>query len=434
MDQWRATLPQTIERPKPGGGSDYINPDTGQIALSTDPSGGDFGGLSDVFSPVTRAGMAIGGGVSSVTSKYAAPLGMAALSLGAGAAAGGSSAAASDAGMLPEATSGAATTVDPVSGAIVRSAPQVAADAAVTGTAIDPISGALVGTAPGVVNPADLGETPLPAAGTAGAAGAAAAADALTPGLIAAIDNAGLGAAGVAGGGDAVANAAGLGVDVAGGGGFTAADIAEGSDAGMLGSSGGVYAPEGAGVSYGTSEAGPPLIPRNWGPPTVSSTLAKIAGSKMLVPAALLGTNLALGARARGKLPPGAENISNITNTAMPIAQRKLAQAQSGQVTPQQKAALDRWQAQNEARVRQFWGGQGVESSGEQSQLGDIGLQRLAAEQQYLDTAFSEGMQALGVASQAQMALAQMKMQQDQEFRQAVTGAIESIAMIAAFS
>lgn len=113
-----------------------------------------------------------------------------------------------------------------------------------------------------------------------------------------------------------------------------------------------------------------------------------------------------------------------------------LANARAGNVTPSQRANIDRFKSDSMSSLKQYMSnsGQGVDSTAFVEMKGKIDQAGLAMENGYVDQLFSRGLSELGLADSAQSQLINLRMQREQNTSNAMNNFMMTLGMMGAFA
>lgn len=140
---------------------------------------------------------------------------------------------------------------------------------------------------------------------------------------------------------------------------------------------------------------------------------------KNLIPLGLGAAGLMASKGNQSELP-NRDLLNSLGRGTAETAQRLMQQAQSGQLSGPQQAAVDQATQNAKNQINQYFSSIGQANSTSHMQaLKQVDDQALAMRQQYLDTALQQGLQAAGVAQGPLQTIAQYQIGQDRQLQDA---------------
>jgi len=142
-------------------------------------------------------------------------------------------------------------------------------------------------------------------------------------------------------------------------------------------------------------------------------------------------------AKGEQSLPPQAVQAEQQATELNALGLQELATAQNNQITPQQAAAIQINQQQQIAQAYQQVASMGQDpqnSSTYLSMVQQINNNALAEQVAYIQQNINTALTETGQANSDLLAVAQIQVQEDEDFQQALTTALSSFGLIAALS
>jgi len=223
-------------------------------------------------------------------------------------------------------------------------------------------------------------------------------------------------------------NAANEAIDTAGAG-FTSPDIASAAGTALdtgTGSAAGSAA--GGGAGGGTAGGGGGLGS------TFGSVMSGLKTVAPLVPLASLGATLI---RGEPGLPQSEQQVQGAAGNMLATGQQNLTMAANQQITAPQAQQIDTWRQQQLNQLYQLYARAGRDPKTDTDYLQgvqQIENQAVAMKQQFIDQLIQTGLGETGQATSALQGAAQMQIQQDRDFQQAVSSAVGSFGLTAGLS
>src|SRR5262249_769252 len=138
--------------------------------------------------------------------------------------------------------------------------------------------------------------------------------------------------------------------------------------------------------------------------------------------------------RGEGSLPPQARQAQSIAGTEGAFAQDWLQRAQAGQLSPAQLAQVDIFRQNALNQLRQQYASAGRPNYQQDSSylygVQQIEQQAVAMQQQFIDSMIKNGLSAAGGATTALNQVAQMQIQEDRNFQQAIGDAVKAFGYV----
>jgi hypothetical protein len=175
-------------------------------------------------------------------------------------------------------------------------------------------------------------------------------------------------------------------------------------------------------------------------PGGVSAGASSLLSGSTLRNAALLAPIAGLGltlARGQPSLPPAMQQALNNLGPAQTLANQQLSEGATGQLTPGQFAQIAQYKQNAKNQLYQLFARMGRDPNSDTDYL--QGLQQIdqnaiTMQQQFIDSAITNGLKAQGVVDSTLQSAANLQVQQDQAFQASLTSAVQSFGLVAALS
>lgn len=167
---------------------------------------------------------------------------------------------------------------------------------------------------------------------------------------------------------------------------------------------------------------------------TLSSIMGGLKTAAPLVPLASLGMTLAKG---EPHLPPQAEQLSKLGSSLGATGQQNLTMAANQQITAPQMAEIDTWKQQQRNALYQLYARSGRDPNNDSDYLQglqQIEQQAIGMRQQFIDQLVRTGLGETGQATGALQNSANLQIQQDKEFQESLSRAIQAFGLTAGLS